>query len=348
MLSMETAGEAALLADMARLTPGPAQLPAQLHELGYQVQMVSQGIRASLDGGQADLTLGALLHGSAKLVVSRRRLIGAQVARSATIVSVLNAVRAAEVHQRPGTLLFLNDVLTDAGDGRNYAIEGGVVPRIWPGCFGSFTLTLRVMGRSAEPGTPGQAINAIEEAIPVLQALARLKGDVLRHAPPRPQTPDSPLSPRLSISAAHGGSAQAGLPPMFDIVVNRRYDPLEDHVVARTEIEQVARAACRAGVEVATSMTAHAPPLPDPEEGLRRPEMEALAVGWGWPQMAFRTVPTLFPTATLVGGLDRSDTNPDSEAAHTTLDAMMALTRVVQHLITYNPPPVTVWTPTPP
>ena len=46
------------------------------------------------------------------------------------------------------------------------SFNGGAVPRIWAGCFGSFDLLVRVQGRAAHSGEPAGGVNAIEAALP--------------------------------------------------------------------------------------------------------------------------------------------------------------------------------------
>ena len=107
-------------------------------------------------------------------------------------------------------------------------LNGSATPRIWAGCFGSVDLQLTLIGRSAHSGQPINGINAIEELLPVLQALHTLKSDIQSRVSDMPPPPDAagPLHALFSITSAHGGNKGSALPGQFDLVLNRRYLPM--------------------------------------------------------------------------------------------------------------------------
>jgi len=74
-------------------------------------------------------------------------------------------------------------------EGHVLNFNGTTAARIWAGCFGVITLQLRLTGRTAHAGDPGAAVNAVEAALPVMQALAALKPMVAA------QTSDPPAPP---------------------------------------------------------------------------------------------------------------------------------------------------------
>ena len=119
-----------------------------------------------------------------------------------TIVAALAAIRAA---QRHGLALKFNPVLLLCTDeegglypgvrylaeqklfsGHMLSFNGGAVPRIWGGCFGSIDLKICITGRSAHSGDPVGGINAIEESLPLMNALHTLKRDVEQRASAMP------------------------------------------------------------------------------------------------------------------------------------------------------------------
>src|SRR5207237_9735164 len=63
-------------------------------------------------------------------------------------------------------------------EGHILNFNGTAAPRIWAGCFGLFTLLVRVHGRTvhaSEAASAGAGANAIEAALPILNALSALK-----------------------------------------------------------------------------------------------------------------------------------------------------------------------------
>jgi succinyl-diaminopimelate desuccinylase len=327
LLQTEMREEAVMLADMAQLAPDPAALESLLGGLGYDVRRLGGGWVARPRAARHSATLLFPLYRSAAFSLRRRQLVGRQIARCATVVAGLAVLR--RVASRP-TLLYLPAATTLPQDIRGedvISLEGGVVPRVWDGCFGSFDVLVRLTARATHPGEPNVGVNVIEESLPILQALIRLKDTLVQRGSARPQSYDSPLLPRISICAAHGGFHGSVLPSMFDIIINRRYDPGEDHVVALAEIEDAVNAAASAKLGVDVSLSSHKVPVPDPETADRSPISSALANGWGWPQTPFRVEPGMVADSVLFGGLERPSADPDGDSATTSLDDMAALAR---------------------
>ena len=332
LVGSASADEATILADLSRLTPEPEALPALLETLGYRPQPLGDGWFA--DGSPvAPVLLFRLYHGAA-LADGRRQLIGRHIARSATIAGALCTLRRVAI--RPA-LLFLETAqqAPRAIAGRCVvSLEGGVVPRIWRNCFGSFDLLVRVVGKPPHPGQPNMAVNAIEGAIPVINALMQLKADLKQRARQRPLIAEAPLLPRLTLSAAHGGWSGSVLPTLFDIIVNRRYDPAENMPDAMAEIRAVALAAGSQAIRVDTSLSDHREPASDPDVGRRTREEVALAFGWGWPQVPFCSTPSLVAGSVLLGGLERPGLDASAETATVAMDEVLAFARSLQALLT--------------
>ena len=323
--------EASMLADLAQLTPGPGALATMLGALGYQPEAFGTGLFAP-----GDAHLPALLfplYERAGLAVRKRQLVGFHISRSGGVAAGLAALRSLDV--RP-PLLFLSaphGPPPDIPPGRIVSLEGGVVPRIWRRCFGSFDAVIRVTGQRSHPGLSNTAVNAVETAVPILQALLHLKADIQLRSAQRGHFADAPLQPRLTISAAHGGTRGSALPTVFDILVNRRYDPAESVGAALDEIRAGLGSGLSRSLRVDVAMTEHDPPVADPDMPNRSREERALAAGWGWPQVRFCATSRLVPGAIVLGGLERPDHDSEADDASTTLDEMAALARTLRALL---------------
>ncbi|MDH2401188.1 M20/M25/M40 family metallo-hydrolase [Bradyrhizobium sp. SSUT18] len=231
------------------------------------------------------------------------RLIGLGAAdMKGTIAAVLLALRAADTIGLPlgydPMLLLCTDEegglypgvrhLAEQGllEGHILNFNGAAAPRIWAGCFGLFTLLLRVRGRTvhaSEARTAGLGANAVEVALPILNALAALKPTIAARTSALPAPPHAthPLAAQLDISAAHGGQCGGQIPSLFEVLACRRYAPEEDFQAARAEIENAVLAAAP-GADVELVLTGHLMPTSDPT-GPHWPRwQEALSAGFGY------------------------------------------------------------------
>lgn len=230
-------------------------------------------------------------------------------------------------------------------EGHLLSFNGGAAPRIWAGCFGSIDLLIRIHGRGAHSGDPVGGVNAVEEAVPLLQALMALKTQVearVSALPPPPHNEGRPLHGRLTIAALHGGQKGSSLPAVFEILVNRRYAPEEAFETVRTELEETVRAAMAPSraLRVETHMVGHLAPVSDPG-GPHWPRWQAaLARGFGWAPEAFRAwgsstssdmgfVQQAGIREILLGGLSRPDNNIHAPDEFTTMEDVVALARAV-------------------
>ena len=229
--------------------------------------------------------------------------------------------------------------------GHLLSFNGGAAPRIWAGCFGSIDLLIRVRGRGAHSGDPVGGINAIEEAIPLLNALMGLKGRVERRTsamPPPPHYDGNPLHARLTIAALHGGQKGSSLPAAFELLVNRRYAPEEDFDQVMRELETTVRDAMvpSRALGVETHMIGHLAPVSDPT-GPHWPRWQAaLGRGFGFALEEFRAwgassssdmgfVQQAGIREILLGGLGRPDNNIHAPDEFTTMEDVMALARSI-------------------
>jgi succinyl-diaminopimelate desuccinylase len=289
------------------------------------------------------------------------RLIGLGAAdMKGTIAAVLLALRAADTIGLPlgydPMLLFCTDEEGGLYPGVRYLAEHGLLeghilnfngsaaPRIWAGCFGLFTLLVRVHGRTlhaSEARRAGSNANAIEAALPILNILATLKPKIAMRTSALPAPPHvaSPLAAQLDISAAHGGQCGGQIPSLFEIIVCRRYAPEEDFQTARAEIESVIAEAAP-GAEVEVVLIGHLMPTSDPT-GPHWPRwQEALSAGFGYGPEDFARwgatscsdfgwVQKTGMQEVLLTGLGRPESRVHAPGEFTTLTDIVALAKSV-------------------
>jgi succinyl-diaminopimelate desuccinylase len=270
-----------------------------------------------------------------------------------TIAAVLAAIRAADACGVPlaydPALLLCTDEEGGLYPGIRYLAEqrqieghllsfnGGAAPRIWAGCFGSFDLLIQVPGRAAHSGEPGRGVNAVETAIPLLEALMALKRRVQSRRSALLGRDGAPLTPLLTIAAAHGGQKGSSLPARFDVLLNRRYAPEECFETARDEIEAVVRSHVPGA---AMTLLGHLSPVSDPTGPHWNRWQAALSAGFGWPRESFRTwgassssdmgwVQATGIGEILLGGLSRPESNVHGADEYTTISDLVALARSV-------------------
>jgi succinyl-diaminopimelate desuccinylase len=105
--------------------------------------------------------------------------------------------------------------------------------------LGALHLDIRVKGRSVHSGLSNLGENAVEKAIPIMDALLRLKRRVTRRKSRILAAPDTGLKtmvPRLNINMVHGGLKVNIVPDECIISVDRRLIPEENMEAARKEI----------------------------------------------------------------------------------------------------------------
>jgi len=227
-------------------------------------------------------------------------------------------------------------------EGHILNFNGSAAPRIWAGCFGLFTLTVRVRGKAAHAGEQrSQGANAIEAALPILNALAALKPKIAQRESGLPPPPGAsgPLTAQLDVSAAHGGQCGGQIPSLFEILLCRRYAPEEDFANARAEIEAVIAEAAR-GLEAEVILTGHLKPTSDPF-GAHWPRWQsALSAGFGYAPEDFARwgasgcsdfgwVQQTGMQEVLLTGLGRPESRIHAPGEHTTLSDIVALAKSV-------------------
>lgn len=279
------------------------------------------------------------------------------------IAAVLLALRAAERHgvelAYDPMLLFCTDeegglypgirYLAEQGrlEGHILNFNGSAEARIWAGCFGLFNLLITLRGRAVHAGEgnrTGPGLNAIEAALPLLQALTDLKPRIVERVSALPPPPQAlgPLRGQLSIVTAHGGTAGGQIPSLFEITLNRRYAPEESFEDALAEIQAVidAAAAQMPGLGVETRLIGHLVPTDDPT-GPHWPRWQrAVGQGFDYAPEQFRKwgaascsdfgyVQRTGMREVLLGGLGRPNRNIHAPGEHTTVPDLVSLAHSV-------------------
>lgn len=230
-------------------------------------------------------------------------------------------------------------------EGHILNFNGGAVPRIWAGSFGSIDIAIRVHGRGAHSGDPARGVNALEESLPLLTALHALKGKVEQRRSAMPAPPHfngAPLVARLTIAALHGGHKGSALPAQCDLLINRRYTPDEDFATVLAEIEAtVAQAMAKSrALSHELRVVGHLAPVRDPT-GPHWPRwLAAVSRGFGYARDSFRAwgassssdmgwVQQAGIQEILLGGLIRPDSNAHAPDEFTTIDDVVSLARAI-------------------
>jgi succinyl-diaminopimelate desuccinylase len=292
------------------------------------------------------------------------RLIGLGAAdMKGSIAAILLALRAAQacgvVLAYDPVLLFCTDEEGGLYPGIRYLAEQGHLPdhllnfngsaeaRIWAGCFGLFNLLVRIHGQAVHAGEgnrQGAGVNAIDGALPLLNAIAALKAEIATRRsslPPPPGKP--PLAAQLNIATIHGGTAGGQVPALVELTLNRRYMPEERFEEALAEIEEIIRSCAGAvpGLAVETELVGHLMPTADPD-GPHWPRWQAaVGAGFGYAPEQFRkwgaascsdfgwVQRATGRSEVLLGGLGRPERNIHAPGEYTTIPDIISLARAV-------------------
>lgn len=242
-------------------------------------------------------------------------------------------------------------------EGHILSFNGGAAPRIWAGCFGSIDLKITITGRSSHSGEPVDAINAIEQSLPLLNALYALKQQVQQRRWPMPAPPHyngAPLISRMTLAAAHGGSKGSTVPAHFEILVNRRYAPEEPYDQVMAELRECIEAAMAGTQALAVDyeVIGHLAPVADPT-GPHWPRWQAaLGVGFGFSAEQFECYGSSSSSdmgwvqqagiqEILLGGLIRPQSRIHAADEYTTRSDLVALAQsILAYLAADFTPPV--------
>ncbi|WP_226102449.1 M20 family metallopeptidase [Dickeya oryzae] len=290
------------------------------------------------------------------------RLIGRGSAdMKGTIVATLAALRAAQKYRLKlrfnPVLLLCTDEEGGLYPGIRYLAEqrlfqghmlsfnGGAAPRIWAGCFGSLDVVIRVTGRSGHSGDSVDGINAIEESLPLMNALMALKRQVEQRTsamPPPPHFAGKPLTSRLTLAVAQGGSKGSTLPERFELLVNRRYAPEESFDAVWQELTDCITQSMASSAALSTEyhLIGHLAPVSDPT-GPHWPRwQQALGMGFGFRADEFAAwgsssssdmgwVQQAGIQEILLGGLVRPDNHIHAANEYTTMSDIVALSQSI-------------------
>lgn len=278
-----------------------------------------------------------------------------------TIAATLSALRAAKAAELPlrfePTLLFCTDEEGGLYPGIRYLAEqgkllghllnfnGGALPRIWAGCFGSIDLLFRIHGQSAHSGDPVGGINAIEESLPLLNGLKALQRQVETRTSTMPAPPHfqgRPLQARLTIAKVTGGSKGSTVPHQVEILINRRYTPDERFEDVMAELLACADKTMSGSAVLGMEhfLVGHLAPVKDPV-GPHWPRWQAaLSKGFGWPLETFSTwgsstssdmgwVQQAGIRELLLGGLSRPENHTHAADEYTTQEDVVALAKSI-------------------
>ena len=229
-------------------------------------------------------------------------------------------------------------------EGHLLSFNGGAAARIWAGCFGSLDLAIEIEGRAAHSATPERGTNALEAALPVMEALRALGDRVATRTTALPPPPGGgPLRPRLTIAGVRAGGVKgSAVPGACRIIVNRRYAPEEDADEVLAEIRSTIAAALAGTAATGhdSRVIGHLAPVSDPT-GPHWPRWQAaLARGFGWDAGDFARwgatsssdmgwVQQAGISEILLGGLARPERNIHGPDEHTTIDDLKGLARSV-------------------
>lgn len=275
------------------------------------------------------------------------------------IAATVHALRVAEktglqLAYRPQLLLCTDEegglypgirYLAEQGliDGHLLNFNGSAGPRIWGGCFGSFNLQVTVDGFAAHAADRAQrGVNAIEAALPMMQAAQDLRPSIAARVSDLPAQPGAePLRPQIAVTVANGGTCGGQVPDRFTFVVSRRYAPEEDFAAARAEIETALSAACPTGARPRFDLIGHLTPTADPE-GPHYPRwIKAVQHGFGYDAEEFVKYGAVSASDSgyvqqagvaqeiILGGLIRPAANAHGAEEHTTRADLAALSRAI-------------------
>lgn len=279
------------------------------------------------------------------------------------VAAVLLALRAAQACRIPlaydPMLLLCTDEEGGLYPGIRYLAEqcrleghivnfnGSAEARIWAGCFGLFNLLVRIHGEAVHAGEGnrrGLGHNAMDGALPLLNALAALKARIVSRAsalPPPPGKP--PLTGQLNVATIKGGTSGGQVPALVELTLNRRYAPEESFETVLAEIEETIRRAVASvpGLTVETALVGHLAPTDDPDGPHWSRWQAAVGAGFGYAPEEFRRWGAASASdfgwvqgatgrkEVLLGGLGRPSRNIHAPGEHTTGGDIVSLAQAV-------------------
>ncbi|MFX1300676.1 MAG: M20 family metallopeptidase [Promethearchaeota archaeon] len=126
---------------------------------------------------------------------------------------------------------------------------GAQLPLLIAAAAGVFNVSIRTKGRSAHSGMNFMGINAIEEMVPIMNELLKLKTEVEARESEIPTVPafktlggpSVQMTPMFNLDIIRGGTKANIVPSECELVINRRYIPEETFDEALKEIEEAVK-----------------------------------------------------------------------------------------------------------
>lgn len=183
--------------------------------------------------------------------------------------------------------------LAEEGYFSNHLVWGElatVEPATLIGVNGAVRADILAVGKTCHSGMNWMGVNAVEEMVPVMQALLDLKKQVEKktsHIPafPLPGAPSNRMTPMFNLTVIHGGFKDNVVPGECRLTLNRRYIPEEKVEDVIAEIKM----AVAQGQEKSKLLdllvdyySLYSPVVIDPEsEAVKKMQAAATAV-WGY------------------------------------------------------------------
>lgn len=168
---------------------------------------------------------------------------------------------------------------------------GTMEPATLIGVNGAARADILALGRTCHSGMNWMGVNAVEEMVPVMQALLDLKKQVEKktsHIPafPLPGAPSDKMTPMFNLTVLHGGFKDNVVPGECRLTINRRYLPEEKYEEVIAEMEKAVRQG-RAKSKLldlqVDYFNLYSPVVIDPgSEAVKKMQAAATAV-WGYP-----------------------------------------------------------------
>lgn len=277
------------------------------------------------------------------------------------IAAVLDALfrlktRGARLAFRP-VLAFCTDEEGGKYPGVRYLAEAGKVPevilnlnggadlRVYAGSFGSMNFSLTVTGKAVHSGAQEGGANALEMALPALNALTGYAKELDQRISAMPPPPGAagPLRSRLSLTSVAAGAGPSAIPGLCKITINRRYGPEENEETVRGDIARIVKGALDGIADEAWKLEeiGHLPPVVDPDGAFTHRWTMARAAAFDVPPGDFRRygsgtssdfgwVQRAGVKHILLGGLSRPGRNVHGPDEHTTTGDLNALSKAVE------------------
>ena len=125
-----------------------------------------------------------------------------------------------------------------------FCMEGVIIPIIAVGAAGAVNIVVETIGRSCHSGSNFMGINALEEMVPIMVELLKLKKVVEKRESvdiPGIRPSDSgermKMSPMFNLDIIHSGEKENIVPDLCTLIINRRYIPDENYEDVIQEIK---------------------------------------------------------------------------------------------------------------